>query len=574
MSLASFADLLADRAQRNPHQLAFRYLPSEAEEPSTLTYAELDERAGRIARYLRARFEPGERALLLFPAGLEFVEALFGCMSAGLVAVPVHPPLGTSMLGRPQEIALDARPAVGLTTGAMLQRIRRRLDEVPALAEMAWHALEDLPDGPPRAARSNSAQELAMLQYTSGSTGTPKGVMLTHANLLENAAQVHVAFGSPTRNADGMVCWLPPFHDMGMMSGVLGPIFSNIESTLISPTAFAQRPARWLEAIGRFGATLSGAPNFGYDLCTSRISVEERSRLDLSTWRVAFCGAEPIRPNTLGKFEAAFAACGFKRQSFLPCYGLAEATVAVTASREDAPVTLRLSADSLQNGLVVETSGEGRSLVACGRPIPGVRVLIVDAERRTPCPPSHVGEVWVQGPNVAVGYWHQPERTREVFAGILDDTEPRPFLRTGDLGFIRDGRLFVTGRANDMIIVRGLNYYPQDIEASAEQSHAALVTGGAAAFSIDSDVGERVIVVQEVRRTARAGLEGICEVIRAAVARDHAILPWAVVLVLQGRLPKTTSGKIRRDACRSMLLHSQLEPLDSWCAEPGTAPLA
>jgi len=477
------------------------------------------------------------------------------------------------MLLRLQEIALDARPSVGLTTDAMLQRIRRRLDEVPALAALDWLASEDLPAGTPSQMHPAATQELAMLQYTSGSTGTPKGVMLTHANLLGNATQVHHAFGSPQRPADGMVCWLPPFHDMGLMSGVLGPVFSNIESTLMSPTAFAQRPLRWLEVIGRFGATLSGAPNFGYDLCALRISEEERHRLNLSTWRVAFCGAEPIRHGTLQKFADAFAACGFKQDSFLPCYGLAEATVAVTASREPAPVTLMLSAESLQDGRVVETSVEGRVHVACGRPIPGVRVLIVDLERRTLCPPHRVGEVWVQGPNVATGYWQQPERSREVFGATLADADEGTFLRTGDLGFMREGRLFVTGRAKDMIIVRGLNYYPQDIEASAEQSHAALVHGGVAAFGVDGEEGERLVVVQEVRRTARGGgVDGICDAVRAAVAQEHGIIPWAVLLVSQGRLPKTTSGKIRRNACRTMLLRRELEPLAAWYADPASAP--
>jgi acyl-CoA synthetase (AMP-forming)/AMP-acid ligase II len=572
MTFENFAELLAYRAQTTPYQLAFRFLPSESDEPPTRTYSELDARASQIAHYLSERVEPGERALLLFPSGLEFVEALFGCLYAGVVAVPLHPPLGTSMLWRLQEIAMDARPAIGLTTQAMLQRIRRRADATPALAALEWFVSEDISGGKPPGARRASMPELAMLQYTSGSTGTPKGVMLTHANLIENAAQVHVAFGSPQRSTDNMVCWLPPFHDMGLMSGVLGPIFSDIEATLIAPTAFAQHPVRWLEVITRFGATLSGAPNFGYDLCTQRISEKERSKLNLSTWRVAFCGAEPIRYATLRKFAEEFSPCGFRMESFLPCYGLAEATVAVTASRESAPVTLTLSAESLQEGQVVESAIQGHQLVACGRPIPGVRVLIVDAERRSPCPPHHVGEVWVQGANVAKGYWYQPELTREVFAATLADTNEERFLRSGDLGFMYDGRLFVTGRAKDMIIVRGLNYYPQDIEASAEQSHAALVRGGVAAFSIDDDTGERLIVVQEVQRTARNEVDGICNAIRAAVTQDHGISPWAVLLVSQGRLPKTTSGKIRRNACRSMLLGGEFELLDVWCTQIASLP--
>jgi acyl-CoA synthetase (AMP-forming)/AMP-acid ligase II len=569
MNFTSFADLLVDRARKHPQQLSFRALISEDEAPQLRTYAELDERAGQIARHLLERAEPGDRALLLFPSGLDFIEALLGCFYAGIIAVPLHPPLGLHMFGRLQDIAQDALPAIGLTTDAMLQRIRRHMEEVPALTTLQWITPEQMVGGPSHPPQATLPEDVAMLQYTSGSTGTPKGVVLTHANLLHSAAQVHVAFGSPEYPHDKMVCWLPLFHDMGLMSGVLGPLFSRIEATLMSPAAVAQRPARWLEAMSRFKATLSGAPNFGYDQCTLRIPEEERSRFDLSTWQVAFCGAEPIRHETLLNFEKAFAPCGFRCEAFLPCYGLAEATVAVTASREPTPYVVTVSGESLQDGNVVEAAeGSRRSLIACGEPISNVRVLIVDPEQRTICLPDRVGEIWVQGPNVARGYWRQPERTQETFAGVLADTGEGPFLRTGDLGFIHDRRLCVTGRAKDMIVVRGQNYYPQDIEASAERSHDALIKGGTAAFSIDQGAGERMVIVQEVRRTARRKVEGLCAAIRMAVAKDHGVAPWAILLVWQGRLPKTTSGKIRRAACRLMLLEGKLEPLDVWCAEP------
>jgi acyl-CoA synthetase (AMP-forming)/AMP-acid ligase II len=411
---------------------------------------------------------------------------------------------------------------------------------------------------------------MALLQYTSGSTGAPKGVMLTHANLLHNAAQVHVAFGEPTYDEDRMVCWLPPFHDMGLMSGVVGPIYSGIEAILLSPLAVAQRPARWLEAVGEFRATLSGAPNFAYDQCTSRIPEGDRCAMRLDTWRVAFCGAEPIRAETLETFARAYAASGFQRAAFLPSYGLAEATVAVSASREAAPVQVTLDSEALQVGDIAETAGTGRSVVACGRPVPGVRIAIVD-ERGRKCPPDRVGEIWVQGANVAAGYWGQPELTQATFGATLADDGDGPFLRTGDLGFLRDGRLFVTGRAKDVIIIRGLNYYAQDIEKTAEQAAPSLVQGGVAAFSIDGP-SERLIILQEVRRTARGDCRGTCEAIRSAIAQEHGIAPWAIVLVDQGRLPKTTSGKIRREACRALLDSNDLAVLDGWCAVPAAWP--
>jgi acyl-CoA synthetase (AMP-forming)/AMP-acid ligase II len=572
----SIAAILRERAQREPDEVAFRFITFDTEGPLTLSYAELDHRARLTAARLQGRIARGDRALLLLPAGLKFVEALLGCFHAGAVAVPLHPPMGHTSLRRLQEVIVDARPALGLTAPAIFERIRRHLEAVPALAALPWDLLDDVTSAPAINPQDAGPQDLAMLQYTSGSTGTPKGVMLSHSNLVENAAQVHLAFGSPSRAEDSMVCWLPPFHDMGMMSGVIGPIFSGIEATLLSPLAFAQRPQRWLEAISKFRATISGAPNFAYEQCILRTPQEERCGLDLSTWRVAFCGAELVRFATLQAFGDTFASCGFRRDAFLACYGLAEATVAVSGGREN-DVAITISRDALHDGCIVDappitrgvSSQTGQSVVACGAPVPGVEIRIVDPELRNLCAPDRVGEIWVQGPNVAQGYWNQPERTQEVFGARLTGADTGPFLRTGDLGFIRDGRLFVTGRAKEMIIVRGRNYYPQDLEASAQSSHQALVRNGAAAFSIDEGTGESLILVQEVRRTGRKEIHGALDAVRAAIARDHSIVPWAIVLVGQGQLPRTTSGKIQRHACRTMLLQGDFVTLDIWCAEKG-----
>jgi acyl-CoA synthetase (AMP-forming)/AMP-acid ligase II len=569
-AVGTLGELVAARARDLGGRAAFHFVRGEGT-PATLTYRDLHARVTRLAAGLCDLAPDGGRAILLLPSGLEFVEALLACHSAGLVPVPIQPPHGAQAPLRLGEIIKDADPQIGLTCRAFLARVRRHAAEAPAFAACPWHCVEDI-SAPAECRRpSTDPDALALLQYTSGSTGQPKGVMLTHRNVLCNAAQVHVAFGEPSHGIDRMVCWLPPFHDMGLMSGVIGPIYSGIEAVLMSPLSVAQRPARWLDAISGYGATLSGAPNFAYDQCVSRIHEEERSALRLSSWRVAFCGAEPIRAETLDAFARAYERCGFRPSAFLPSYGLAEATVAVSASREEAPVRMSVEPDALQTGAIVETGAAGRAIVGCGRLLRGVRAAVVD-ERGRECRPDRVGEIWVAGGNVGLGYWRQPDLTRATFGAVLAGTGEGPFLRTGDLGFIRDGRLFVTGRLKDVIIIRGLNYYPHDIEATAQRGAASVAAGAAAAVAIDHADGERLVIILEVRRRARADCSGACDAIRAAVAQEHGIAPWAVVLVEQGSLPKTTSGKIRRGACRALFAGGDLVAIDGWCADPAAWP--
>jgi acyl-CoA synthetase (AMP-forming)/AMP-acid ligase II len=562
-------DRLRARAREHPTRQAFRCLRSDGAVQTAWSYGELHDRVVAAGEALRQRASPGSRVALLFPAGLEFVEALLGCFHAGLVAVPLQPPLGAQAPLRIGHIIADADPAIGLTTEALLPRVRRQAEDGPKLRAIDWHVGEQLAREDVRVDMDvdRDPAGAALLQYTSGSTGAPKGVVITHANLMANATQVHRAFGEPAYDTDRMVCWLPPFHDMGLMSGVIGPIVSGIEAILLPPAAVAQRPLRWLAAMSECGATLSGAPNFAYDECVSRIDDADRQSLRLGDWRVAFCGAEPIRSHTLERFARAFAAAGFRESAYLPCYGLAEATVAVTASREAAPVTVVLDSEALQSGVAVDAESSGRSLVACGAPVSGLELLIVDPADHRECLPNRVGEIWVRGDNVAAGYWRRAELSVATFEACLDDGRG-PFLRTGDLGFVRDGRLFVTGRIKDLIIIRGQNHYPQDLELTAARSAPSLVAGGAAAFSLDASPRERIVVMQEIRRAARAELHGVCDAIRAAIVHEHGIAADAIVLVDQGRLPKTSSGKIRRDACRALLAGADLEVLDAWCADP------
>jgi acyl-CoA synthetase (AMP-forming)/AMP-acid ligase II len=469
---------------------------------------------------------------LLFPPGLDFIVALLGCLSAGAVAVPAYPPSPGRGTGRLRSLLADARPRLALTVSAWVERVGRELSEAVETVEIV--AIDGLLEEPaedwrPAAADSSA---LAFLQYTSGSTSTPKGVRISQENLLANQRAIQRAFGQSEESV--VVGWLPLYHDMGLIGNVLQPIWCGGSCVLMSPLAFLQRPARWLEAVSRFRATTSGGPDFAYALCVRKVLPAECVGLDLSSWRVAFNGAEPVRAATLDAFAAAFAPAGFRRRAFYPCYGLAEATLFVSGGDPDAPPVLH------------------NSLVGCGRAWPGERLAIVDPETGKLVPAGEEAEVWVAGPSVADGYWGRPEETAHTFGARLAETGEGPFLRTGDLGRLgADGELFVTGRLKDLIVIRGRNLYPHDLERTAEESHPALRPGGAAAFSVEADGEERLVVAVEVERRRETESREAAEAIRAAVLHEHEISPWEVVPIRAGTLPKTSSGKVRRLACRA-----------------------
>ncbi|HVR99607.1 MAG TPA: AMP-binding protein, partial [Thermoanaerobaculia bacterium] len=483
---------------------------------------------------------PGERALLLYPPGLEFVAAFFGCLYAGVIAVPAYPPRSRRPDSRLRGIAMDCRPRVVLTTAALLARREALVGQVAELASALWLDTETLDD--PSSGFEPSPGDIAFLQYTSGSTGNPKGVVVTHSNLLHNLERIRVAFGQTPESV--VVGWLPLFHDMGLIGNVLEPCYVGCECVLMSPAAFLQKPSRWLAAIDRYRGTTSGGPNFAYDLCARSIAPET---LDLSCWSVAFNGAEPVRRATLDRFAEIFAPCGFRRESFAPCYGLAEATLLVSAAR-----------------------GAGEDpLVSCGALPSGDEVRIVDPESGIACAADEVGEIWLAGPSVAAGYWNRPEATQETFGAVAEDGGG-PYLRTGDLGFVRHDELVITGRLKDLIVLRGRNLYPQDVELSAERAHPALRAGGGAAFSVDERGEESVVVVHEVER--RAGPLGeITDAVRRAVAEEHGVRVADVVLLRAGTIPKTSSGKIQRRECRSRYLAGELEPLHRSATAPATS---
>lgn len=569
----TLVDLVRHRARCQSDDIAFTYLVDGENEQIHLTNRELDRQARAIGAWLQSHELAGERALLLYPAGLEFIAAFFGCLYAGVTAVPVYPPRRNRSLGRIQAIADDAQAKVALTTDTVLARVESLIDETPHLRQLTWLATSHAPD---RIEEKWEMPEirgdtLAFLQYTSGSTGTPKGVVLDHANLLHNSALIAHAF-EHTRSNLG-VFWLPSYHDMGLIGGILQPLYVGRPNVLMSPMSFLQKPYRWLSAITRFRGSTSGGPNFAYDLCVRKITPEQKATLDLSSWQVAFNGAEPVREETIEAFCEAFAPCGFRREAFYPCFGLAEATLIVSGGFAKCPPVIRwFEAAALAKDQVVDASPEEegvRALVGCGETLPDQKIAIANPETLTRCAADEVGEVWVTGPSVAKGYWQQPEITQRTFRAFLKDTGEGPFLRTGDLGFMKDGELFITGRIKDLIILHGANVYPQDIELTVQQSHPHLLPDCGAAFTVETDGQERLVVVQEIHRRHRDDVEEMFQAVRRAIAEEHDLPVESIILVQAGSIPKTSSGKIQRHACRSGFLDGSLDVVAQWQAARG-----
>lgn len=568
--LATIVDVLRERAARQPGKIAYRFLADDDAAETTETYADLDRRAKQVAAFLRSRYAAGERVLLLYPPGLDYIAALFGCMYAGVIAVPSYPQSSAKMRlpdARLRTMAVDCEPLAALGPRATMDMLAGAIAGDPALQRIQCHATDDLDPSWADAWKPMAidARQVAFLQYTSGSTSLPRGVRVTHGNLLHNEALIRAACQHTEESA--FVGWLPFYHDMGLIGNILQPLYLGSESTLLSPLAFLQKPLRWLSAITRYHAATSGGPNFAYDYCVRRVTAEERAALDLRSWTLAFNGAEPIRADTHARFIAAFEPCGFDPSAFYPVYGLAEATLMVSAARRRSlPVTRSFDTNQMQCGIAqpVDDDASGRTLVSSGRPVEGQEqtVAIVDAETRIACAAGRVGEIWISGPSVADGYWNRPAETEETFRATRVDEPGRVYLRTGDLGFLLDGELFVTGRLKDLIILRGQNHYPQDIERTVERSHPGLRAGGGAAFSLERDGGETFGIVHEIERSlVGRPLTDVVHQIRRAVAEEHALEPYAVVLIPPGHLPKTSSGKVRRAACRTEFESGQFETL-------------
>jgi acyl-CoA synthetase (AMP-forming)/AMP-acid ligase II len=581
-SIKTLVDLLRARAQTHATRLAFTYLKDGEQAEDTWTYQDLDRRARQIAAALQRTGTEGDRAILLYPPGLPFIAAFFGCLYARRIAVPMSPPSPARLvreLPRFRAILDSAEPRTLLTCAstAPIAEALRAAD--PAIGKVEILATDSLSgDGRAWRAPDIGPDTLAFLQYTSGSTALPKGVMVSHGNLIDNMTAIGDMFHSTEDTP--MVSWLPVFHDMGLIGCVLHPMLYGSSNVLMAPAAFLQRPLRWLQAISRFGAHTSGAPNFAYDLCVRRSTPEQRATLDLRSWRVAFNGAEPVRARTIAEFTRAFEPCGFRPDAMAPVYGLAEATLLASgADRGSPPLIARFDTGELEHNNarpVGDAGAPARELVGCGG-ARGSRVVIADPERCTQLSDGQIGEIWLAGPSVAKGYWRLAAETEATFGARLADSGDGPFLRTGDLGFVWNGQLFIAGRRKDLIIVDGRNHYPQDIELTVEHSHAAFRSGCSAAFSVDVDGAERAVVVAEadphwnIADQSPASTEPRAALFRAArraVAVDHDVDLHHLYLVRPGSIPKTTSGKIRRQACRTAFLGGSLQPWDAPASSP------
>ncbi len=546
----TFVDVLRERALLQPEARVFTFLDEAGE--STITYRELDEGARAVAATLRQHLAPGDRALLLYPPGREYVLGFLGCLYAGVIAVPAYPPDPSRLartLPRLQSLVADCRATAALTTSALLDMVGFLTEDAPVLRALRWLATDALEPGAAAAwsAPSLSSGDLAFLQYTSGSTGTPKGVMLSHRNLLHNSGLIALGFDASPQPVG--VIWLPPYHDMGLIGGILQPLYRDIPTVLMSPLFFLQRPLNWLEAISRHGGSVSGGPNFAYELCVRKTTPEQRAALDLRRWEVAFCGAEPIRQETLDRFAEAFAPAGFRREAFYPCYGLAEGTLIVSGGRKAEPPRVRhFAREALLRGeaRAPDAGHEGVPMLGCGGSLGDQEVRIVDPETRVPCAPGRVGEIWVRGASVAHGYWERSDDTARTFQARLAGSGEGPYLRTGDLGVLDGGELFVTGRRKDLLIIRGRNHYPQDLELTVERCDPGLRPGCGAAFSVDSGGEERLVVVHEFAGRSGADQEtrarDVIALIRQTVAEQHELGVYAVVLLVPGSIPKTSSG--------------------------------
>ena len=581
---ATLVDLLHHRASLRPDRVVYNFLVDGETEAVSLTYGQLEQKAQAIAAYLQSFTSPQDRVLLLFPAGLYYITAFFGCLYAGVTAIPAYPPRPNRSLNRIYNILKNAQTNIALTSSDTLHSLERQLDSTPELQGLHWIATDRIDDSASCDWREPNIDQddIAFLQYTSGSTAEPKGVKIAYKNLFHNLEAIHRCFGHSTQSKG--VIWLPPYHDMGLIGGVLQPLYGDFPVTLMSPLMFLQNPIRWLKAISRYGATTSGGPNFAYDLCVRKYKPEQLRGLDLSTWQVAFNGAEPIDHQTLTRFAETFAPYGFDYSAFYPCYGMAEATLIISGgSTNTAVVTKTVKAKALEKNKIQPAEVDEpypRTLVSCGRSLVDQKLAIANTETLASCQPGEVGEIWVAGSSIAEGYWRQPEITKATFDAYLSDTNEGPFLRTGDLGFIDRGELFFTGRLKDTIVIKGRNHYPHDIEKTVEETTSFIRPSCVASFSIEVNGEEKLIVLAEVERRYWSSnrysngngksaakdlisVKDLTQLIRREVAKNHDLQVYTTLLLKPGTLPKTSSGKIQRHACRTEFLANTLEGLSA-----------
>jgi len=601
-----FVDILFKRAEQNSHQKAFTFLTNEGDK--VLTYSELDLKVRRLAAYLQQKNLRGERALLLYPPGFNYIVGYFACLYAGIIAVPVYPPDPSRMdktLPRLEAVAKDAEAKIALSTDSIIEEVNGWkesiketdsklggktnpngfLEKFKDLLNIDWLAtdsyseeIEDLWVYP-----NISSNDIAYLQYTSGSTGVPKGVMITHSNLIHNTQMIFSGFQLDRSEHEGVI-WLPIYHDMGLVGGILEPISAGFHCNLLSPIDFLKRPAKWLQIISDLQDRdiVSGGPNFAYELCIRATNDRKRKELNLSNWKVAFTGAEPVRAETINEFSTAFEVSGFSKKAFFPCFGLAEGTLIVSGSSpiED-PVEISIKKEELKKNKIVKSDvpEDSIKIVSSGTRILDSVLRVVNPDTKEICPDFVVGEVWTLSKSNAKGYWEKPELSKEVFDAYTSDKNEGPFLRTGDLGFMIKGELFITGRLKDLIIIRGSNHYPQDIELTVENSNKLLRPGSVAAFSADFDNEEKLVIVQEARAKPNVDWGRVIADIKNLVLLEHNISPHEIVLIKPKTIFKTSSGKIQRGFTKDAYLDNSLEiifksdPESNFLPEKNEAPV-
>jgi acyl-CoA synthetase (AMP-forming)/AMP-acid ligase II len=569
-------EILRTRAEHTPDETAFIFLRDGDDDEERITYKELDYAARAIAHRLTKKNLQGERALMLFPPGLEFVKALYGCLYAGAIAVPAYPPRKNRSLDRIKVLVVDSGASIVLTIDEIFQSFERSFSDLKELSKLDWIIINDpaspplhLPASPPLRfpasppPRFPLPTDIALLQYTSGSTGQPKGVIVTHLNIIRNVDFIRQSFELSRKSVS--VTWLPSFHDMGLIDGIIEPVYTGFPGVVIPPVAFLQKPVRWLKAISKYRGTHGGGPNFAFDLCVDGVSEEEKQGLDLSSMDTLYCGAEPIRKTTFERFAETYKKFGFISKSLYPCYGMAETTLITSGPRAGrGPVYLGLSGSTMEQNRIVPVPDDDpdvRYLVGVGYPWLDTEVKIVNPDTSALCREDEIGEIWVSGSVVTAGYWNKTEETEKTFFAQIQNGTSHNYLRTGDLGFFQQSELYISGRLKDLIIIYGRNYYPQDIEYLAESCHPALRANASAAFSVDVVDEEKLVIVAEVERTSIRNLDvaAVCEAIRQKIAEELELEVYAIQLLRTASILKTSSGKIQHKACKEGFLSKTLE---------------
>lgn len=568
--LDSWVEVSEKHVKNHPDKVAITYPGDDESGEEHWTYSQLIQKSKAIASELQNRCEAGERALLIFQSVREFLPAFLGCMFAGVIAVPMSPIRGKRNISRINLIIEDSDATVLLTSTSMKSRLDEYVDSITAIQKVRNLILTDLVE--PALALNwkpfiADPASVAVLQYTSGTTAIPKGVMVTHDNLLYNSTLIRDSF-KYTPESIGLI-WLPHYHDMGLVGGLLQPLFTGFQVVVMKPESFLQKPVRWLQTITKYKVTTSGGPNFAFDLCIRKIPVEQRASLNLDSWDLAFIGAEPVRNETMERFISEFSPYGFNKEAFFPCYGLAEATLAVSTSlKHTPPVKLKVDLKMFQDNMEIKSisNGEnGRVLVSSGRSSGDYNIVIVDPVSKRRCLDNSVGEIWVSGRSVAAGYWRRESETDEFFHACLADNSEEEFLRTGDLGCFIDGELFVTGRLKDMMIIRGKNYYPQDVEEWIAQNNSCLSPDNIAVFSIDDGISESLVIAVELERVQLRTVNVDKLVIEVRESLSGLELETNVILILKpGSLSKTSSGKKQRYLYRKNYLEDNFKVVHTW----------